>query len=66
MLALFAQTTTSFCKKIDHNIDLWGKHKLFWRKMAKTAENCDYNFYETVSNENHGKHYKGDIYVYEC
>jgi hypothetical protein len=42
-LAFFAQTTASFCKNSDHNIDFLEKRRFFRRKFLKIAENCHHS-----------------------
>jgi hypothetical protein len=42
ILAFYAQTTASFCKKNYYTIG-FEKNAIFRRKLAKIAENCDHN-----------------------
>jgi hypothetical protein len=42
ILAFFAQTTVTFCKKLIITLIL-RKTPFFRRKLAKIAENCDHN-----------------------
>jgi hypothetical protein len=41
ILALFAQTITSFCKKYDHNIVFFRKTPIFRRKLVKKSQKIE-------------------------